>query len=435
MTLKEFLQDKTLSAVETVDGYNLIVNVYIDESNHLLVIHKKDGTYTVYQDSVGYMIFNLYAKNIWGQAANPKTTTTNHVPFILKEFVFIYFIINKANSTNKNYSKVAVHFDNAGKPHFWDSQDSLMNERESEILKYAFPELIEAINQDYNKFKMGALDRLLIETFNQVGENSSEKKNYLNSKNDLSVYFRGFRNTPNRAEGLLSISLFTPEGNKLIDQYRVFIKYKSKNNEQFTASVSFVGEEDYLENFQDFELDGWGIDTTYLIMRTPAETAEGVRRHISQRVLDHIQDNPKLMKMVAGTSNVWRPDRFNYGYTFGKNKGLIKKLVNYLEKGEIGTKLDFLESIGKLKTKVIDGKKLYSHSYSDKFFPSSQFRGQFSSFFASAKLAGILGYRKIGKDYFLVKGPNFEAFKSGKLKAEMTPTTTCKGNSQSSAIA
>jgi hypothetical protein len=342
---------------------------------------------------------------------------TGHFERYTKGAQGLYFIINKANSTNKNYSKVAVHFDNAGNPHFWDSQDSLMNERESEILKYAFPELIEAINQDYNKFKIGALDRLLIETFNQVGENSSEKKNYLNSKNDLSVYFRGFRNTPNRAEGLLSISLFTPEGNKLIDQYRVFIKYKSKNNEQFTASVSFVGEEDYLENFEDLELDGWGIDTTYLIMRTPAETAEGVRRHISQRVLDHIQDNPKLMKMVAGTSNVWRPDRFNYGYTFGRNKGLIKKLVNFLDKGEIGTKLDFLESIGKLKTKVVDGKKLYSHSYSDKFFPSSQFRGQFSSFFASAKLAGILGYRKIGKDYFLVKGPNFEAFKSGKLKA------------------
>jgi hypothetical protein len=32
MTLKEFLQDKTLSAVETVDGCNLIVNVYVDET-------------------------------------------------------------------------------------------------------------------------------------------------------------------------------------------------------------------------------------------------------------------------------------------------------------------------------------------------------------------------------------------------------------------
>ena len=32
MTLKEFLQDKTLSAVEIVDGHNLIVNVYIEET-------------------------------------------------------------------------------------------------------------------------------------------------------------------------------------------------------------------------------------------------------------------------------------------------------------------------------------------------------------------------------------------------------------------
>ena len=32
MTLIEFLQDKTLSAVETVDGHNLIVNIYVDET-------------------------------------------------------------------------------------------------------------------------------------------------------------------------------------------------------------------------------------------------------------------------------------------------------------------------------------------------------------------------------------------------------------------
>jgi hypothetical protein len=52
------------------------VKLAIDENNNLLVIRKKDGSYTVYQDSVGYMIFNLYAKNIWGQAST-KTTTSN----------------------------------------------------------------------------------------------------------------------------------------------------------------------------------------------------------------------------------------------------------------------------------------------------------------------------------------------------------------------
>jgi len=46
------------------------VKLAIDENNNLLIIRKKDGSYIVYQDSVGYMIFNLYAKNIWGQASS-----------------------------------------------------------------------------------------------------------------------------------------------------------------------------------------------------------------------------------------------------------------------------------------------------------------------------------------------------------------------------
>ena len=38
MTLKEFLQDKTLSAVETVDGHNLIINIYVDNAGYGLNI-------------------------------------------------------------------------------------------------------------------------------------------------------------------------------------------------------------------------------------------------------------------------------------------------------------------------------------------------------------------------------------------------------------
>jgi hypothetical protein len=32
MTLKEFLKTNTLSAVDTVDGFNLIINVYVEET-------------------------------------------------------------------------------------------------------------------------------------------------------------------------------------------------------------------------------------------------------------------------------------------------------------------------------------------------------------------------------------------------------------------
>jgi hypothetical protein len=334
----------------------------------------------------------------------------------------LYFIINKSKSTNKNYSKVAIHFDDGGEPRYWDAQDSPMSQREIEIFEYAFDDMIQAIKDDYKKYAGSMTDKFLTETFDKMGETSANTLNYLRSSYALLTLVRGFQNNSDlgfgHSEARLSISLTSDKEHKSIDEYQVFITYKSKDEKTFTASIGFSGEDEVGgEDFTDLGLEEWGIDVTYNIGTNPAHTAEGVRRHIASRVLDHIVNNPKLVQKVSGTSRVWRADRANYGYTFGKNKGLIKKLVDYLDKGEIGTKLDFLESLGKLKSKDVNGKKMYAHSSRDQYFPSSQFRGQFSSFFASAKMAGILNYRKIGKDYFLIKGPNFDAFKSGELKA------------------
>lgn len=52
------------------------IKLAVDENNNLLIIKQTDGSYTVYQDSIGYLIFNLYAKNIWGQASAPPTPKT-----------------------------------------------------------------------------------------------------------------------------------------------------------------------------------------------------------------------------------------------------------------------------------------------------------------------------------------------------------------------
>lgn len=51
------------------------VKLAIDENSNLLIIKKTDGSYVVYEDSVGQLIFNLYAKNIWSQASKPITST------------------------------------------------------------------------------------------------------------------------------------------------------------------------------------------------------------------------------------------------------------------------------------------------------------------------------------------------------------------------
>jgi len=51
------------------------VNLAIDENNHLIVIEKKTGNYSIYQDSIGKTIFKLYAKNVWGQNNTVATST------------------------------------------------------------------------------------------------------------------------------------------------------------------------------------------------------------------------------------------------------------------------------------------------------------------------------------------------------------------------
>lgn len=332
----------------------------------------------------------------------------------------LYFIINKANSTNKNYSKVAVHFADSGNKRYWDTQDSPLSPRETEILEYAFPEMIDAINKDYEIHAGSMADRFLTETFDKAGEYSAENRNYLNSTYNLISYVEGFRNIPDlgfgHTEARLSISLNSDKENKLIDEYQVFITYKSVNDKTFTASIGFMGSDKISEdNLVDLGLESWGIDVTYDIGRNPAETAESIRNNIARRVLDHIKNNPKLLQKIGKSKTVWKS---RYGYTFGKNKGMIKKLVDYLDAGyDNGTKLDFLEYIGTLKSKVVDGKKEYSRTRSNEFSNPNRWKGQYASFFSAAVLSGIIQYQKEGRRFIIKPGPNFEAFKRGELKA------------------
>lgn len=327
----------------------------------------------------------------------------------------LYYIINKKNSTNQNYSKIAIHFDNSGSKRYWDSKDSPMSDREIAVVDYAFPEMISAIDDDYSKHSQSKLDIFLKNVFNSPGVSTKTDRKYLNTDSILQVNTEGFETIndlgPGHAQGNLSINL----NGTLIDEYSVFITYKPIDSKSFRASIGFMGKDpDNQENFIDLDLEGWGFDSKYLITNTSEFIADSIRNHITSRVGQHIQNNPKLEKKVIGDKKVFRP---TYGYTFGKNKGWVKKLVDYLDAGKIGTKLDFLQDINYLEKVSKDGKAMFRKTKGQHLYTPRQLRGQHSSFFAAAKNAGILGYRKIGKDFFLIKGPNFDAFKKGELKA------------------
>ena len=67
-------KDKT-SKVQVKTIVKSEVNLAIDENNHLIVIEKKTGNYSIYQDSIGKTIFKQYAKNVWGQNNTVATST------------------------------------------------------------------------------------------------------------------------------------------------------------------------------------------------------------------------------------------------------------------------------------------------------------------------------------------------------------------------
>ena len=354
--------------------------------------------------------------------ANTKWCTTSKGSGHFGRYTFgnqaLYYIINKANSTNQNYSKIAIHFDAGGNARYWDAQDNSMGPTEIAIVNYAFPEIINAIKEHYEKFSQSTQGVFLKEVFNTNNTTVKIIPRYLGVENNLTVNVEGFETVddlgPGHAHGQVGIIL----NKQLIDSYQVFVTYRPLDNRTFSVSIGFMGNDDpeQGEPFTDLGLEGWGFDSKYIIQGTPENTAAAVRNQIASKVLDHIKDKPELQEKVLGSAKVWTPS-LGYGYTFGKNKGLIKKLVDWLDEGKEGTRLDFLQHLGTIKKVMKDGKTFYKRPNSTHLYRPQDLRGQYSSFFASAVLAGILKNIKRGKSYIMTKGPNFDAFKKGELKA------------------
>jgi hypothetical protein len=338
----------------------------------------------------------------------------------------LYYIIYKKKRLGSNYSKIAIHFNSTGRKTYWDSSDYNMSGREVDVLNYAFPEMMEAIDKDYSTY-VSKFDResILRDAFNTNKKTISSLPNYLESGKDIFIVVDGFDSIPDMKghyEGTVQIDWSDGYDNFLVDKYNLLItvQYKPIDGDIYRAVVEFNGVDfdPPPEYFRDLGLEPEQFYNTYPIKEDASETHSFFARSIADKIRTHVGQNPVLQKLVAGDKKFWRPNRFDYGYTFKRaDKGYIKKLTDWLDAGKVGTKLDFLTDVGKLDKKVENGKPYYSFKGENNFLPSVNWRGEFSSFFASARLAGILGYKKEGNKFLLVKGPNFDAFKEGNLKA------------------
>jgi hypothetical protein len=151
---------------------------------------------------------------------------------------------------------------------------------------------------------------------------------------------------------------------------------------------------------------------------TSQDVFYGFCEDISKWVTRILFNTPEFMSKIHDGKTVWSPNRASYSYTFKRqDSGLIKQLVDFLDSGKEGTKLDFLADVGILQKKEENGKPYFARVGQNDWRQPSVWRGQHSGFFNSAKLSGILDYDKKGHQFYLKKGPNFDKFKEGELKA------------------
>jgi len=304
---------------------------------------------------------------------------------------------------------------------WYDATDERMSDREKEVFSLGAPKVIETIKNDYSEYikERGQLFfKKLFDFHNYKFEDVSSA--FKGTENKIGLEFQKpdlIPDMPGHATMELNISV--DEEN--IDQYLVMITYDVGNKINF--DIGYSGDNFEIEPEFDFGVEN--VSTRFQIpvgfLTNPSN--ENIKSFfnelcwtISKQIVYRMKYNSEFMSSIHGGNAVWLPNRMSYGYTFKrKDSGLIKKLVDYLDSNKKGTKLDFLVDIGSLEKKDINGKPFFSRKNANDWQIPSAYRGQYSGLFNSAKLAGILDYDKKGNQFYLKKGPNFEAFKSGQL--------------------
>lgn len=333
----------------------------------------------------------------------------------------LYYIISKRD-LEENLYKIAIHFGKDNELTFYDASDSTFGKREIALFKTAYPEMWNAIKEYHDEVHPDMSREV-------VRKELSDTTKYTlaveipSIEKIIKFVFQGYEIVDEEGDQFMAnnqVKIYGPpdENGKyeLLDEYIIQITAKIETRFGGRKSLDIdwgLSADDNLDVNVDLGLDGYGYVLSIII--NDGDISSRIAKAIFRQISRNLETNQKLSSYYKAKPS-WIPNK-RYGYTFAKNNGLIKKLVEWLDESKIGTKLDFLVDIGKLDKKIENGKTLYSQKNKNSFSPSVDWRGHFASFFASAKMAGILDYRKIGNQFYMKKGPNFETFKKGELKA------------------
>jgi hypothetical protein len=209
----------------------------------------------------------------------------------------LYYIINKKNSTHNKYSKVAVQFDNRGNRNAWDSQDIQMSDSAFGVLEYAFPEMIQAIRDDYESYGKSEVLEGLFKIFNTPQELHTGITDYFGPNSELLVYAGDFSSEENYfANGSVSVYLRVEGKIYALDHAFLFMTYDVINNETIIINSS-IGDDEF-EPTLDLDLRNIKIPTIKKRINF-SNMSDQIKEEISEIILEQIMRTQSSLNKIV----------------------------------------------------------------------------------------------------------------------------------------
>jgi len=322
----------------------------------------------------------------------------------------LYYIIMKDFDISNKFYKIVLHKDNI-QDIWYVVQDTPMPPREVDVLKVGLGKnATKAIEDDFNENK----NKIIKELFNPKNhDHAVVTYNLFNSKKPLTLEFKN-PNIFNEkfAEMDLIVYLGNEDNEQIIEQGTLKISYsKLPENDSYYFDIGYHPDDNFEPPAELTTL--WHMDANFglNLSQSTIPPFKQVCNILTSQIWRRLEYDKNLQNFVLGGKKSWTPNRGSYGFTFERKGGLINKLVDYIDSGKEGNAIDFLEDAKIVRILVNpDGTKKYigRRGY-------IQPKGYFSAFFASARNAGILSYKRKNKKNILTKGPNFDDFKEGNL--------------------
>ncbi len=250
---------KDINQYESLDELENVIKLYLASKGERADVEKIYGE----KDDRFIVVIPKNEKACEDYGSNTKWCVTSkgsgHFERYTKGKQLLYFIIDKKNSTDTEFSKVAVHISNYGKFTYYDSKDKPLSEKEIRLLNYAIPDVIKAIKDDYEKKKLEQTGSFLDDVFSlDIFTSNDLKYEIPGSDKFLLLKLFGFESeTPGKATGYLDIFLYDElYKSTLIDKYTLYITYRQLSDKTLAIEVKLLGTDDYIDNFIDTELSG-----------------------------------------------------------------------------------------------------------------------------------------------------------------------------------